>query len=479
MTAIATPSAAYTLTLRVELTSSPGTLGRLTTTLGDAGANIGAVDVVSRTRHMIVRDVQVFCRGESHGEDVVRAARQVPGVAIRSVTDRTFALHQRGKIEVTPRFALDAREELSIAYTPGVARISSAIAERPERVWDLTIKGNSVAVLTDGSAVLGLGDLGPQAALPVMEGKAMLFKQFAGIDAYPICADARGVDEIVRLGAIIAPGFGGINLEDIAAPRCFEIERRMQDLVDIPVFHDDQHGTATVVLAALINSARVVGRRLEDLRVVVLGVGAAGVAITRILLDAGVHDLIAVDRNGVLHPRMADLDPERRWVAEHTNPERLTGDVEAALRGADVFIGVSGPNLVRPDWVRTMSDSAIVFAMANPSPEIMPEAIPDNVRVIGTGRSDRPNQINNTLVFPGFFRGLLDARAHTVHPDMRVAAARALADVVAQDGPTEEYVVPSVFDPRVVPAVAAAVRAVAAAAAESATGHAANSSQVA
>ena len=461
MTAIATPSAAYTLTLRVELAHTPGTLGLLTTTIGAAGANIGGVDVVSRTRSTIVRDIQVLCRDEIHGEAVVRAARVVPGATILSVTDRTFALHQGGKIEITPRFDLDAREELSIAYTPGVGRISSAIAAQPELVWDLTIKRNSVAVLTDGSAVLGLGNLGPRAALPVMEGKSMLFKRFAGIDAFPICADAHDVDQIVSLGAMIAPGFGGINLEDISAPRCFEIERRMQDAVDIPVFHDDQHGTATVVLAALINATNVVGKTLADLRVVLLGVGAAGVAITRILLDAGVRDLVAVDRAGVLHRRMTDLDPERRWVAEHTNPDQLTGDLSGALRGADVFIGVSGPNLVKPDWLRAMNPDAIVFAMANPSPEIMPEAVPENVRIFGTGRSDCANQINNTLVFPGFFRGLLDARARRVHPDMRVAAARALADVVAQDGPTEEYIVPSVFDPRVVPAVAAAVRGVA------------------
>ncbi|HEX5332180.1 MAG TPA: NAD-dependent malic enzyme [Cellulomonas sp.] len=460
MTVLATPSAAYTLTLRVELSSSPGTLGRLTTVLGAAGANIGSVDVVSRGRHTLVRDIQVFCRDEAHGTQVMAAARTVAGTTVASVTDRTFALHQGGKIEITPRFALDAREDLSIAYTPGVGRISSAIAQEPELVWDLTIKRNSVAVLTDGSAVLGLGDLGPCAALPVMEGKAMLFKQFAGIDAYPICANAHTIEELVALGVMIAPGFGGINLEDISAPRCFEVERRLQDLVDIPVFHDDQHGTATVVLAALINSARVIGRRLDDLRVVVLGVGAAGVAITRLLLDAGVSDILAVDKAGILHPRMADLDPERRWIAEHTNPERRTGGVESALRGADVFVGVSGPDAVRPEWLRSMGPDAIVFPMANPVPEIMPEAVPPNVRILGTGRSDYPNQINNTLIFPGFFRGLLDARARTVLPQMRVAAAHALADVVAQDGPTEDYVVPSVFDPRIVPAVAAAVQQV-------------------
>ena len=466
-TAVSTPSAAFTLTLRVELATDPGTLGRFTTALGDAGANIGTVVVISRSHQTVARDIQIFCRDQAHSHDVVRAARLVRGATIGSVTDRTFALHQGGKIQVMPRFPLDGREELSIAYTPGVARISSAIAERPELVGDLTIKSNSVAVLTDGSAVLGLGNLGPHAALPVMEGEAMLFKQFGGIDAYPICANAHSVEEIVVLGTMIAPGFGGINLEDISAPRCFEIERRLQDAVDIPVFHDDQHGTAIILLAALINAAQVVGRPLAGLRVVVLGAGAAGVAIVKILLDAGVHDIIALNRHGILHPDAADLDPERRWVAEHTNPERLTGDAQTALRGADVFIGVSGANLIRPEWVRTMHDDAIVFPLANPTPEIMPESIPDNVRVVGTGSSARANQINNTLVFPGFFRGLLDAQASTVHPDMLVAAARALADVVAQDGATKEYIVTSVFDPRVVPAVSGAVRAVAARASRS------------
>jgi malate dehydrogenase (oxaloacetate-decarboxylating) len=461
---LATPSAGYTLTLRTELDATPGTLGRLTSAIGEAGGDVGALDVIAKTSTVVVRDISIACRDEAHGQTVVQAAGRVPGVIVESVTDRTFALHAGGKIEITPRFPLDGRDELSMAYTPGVGRISSAIAEEPERGWDLTIKRNSVAVLTDGSAVLGLGDIGPLAALPVMEGKAMLFKQLAGIDAYPVCARTSSpgsVDELVALGEMIEPGFGGINLEDIRAPGCFEVERRLQARVDVPVFHDDQHGTATVVLAALINAARVVGRRLEDLHVVLLGVGAAGVAIARILVDAGITELLAVDRPGILHPGLRALDPERRWVAEHTNPERRTGNLEDALRGADVLVGVSGPGLVRPEWVKAMHHDAVLFALANPVPEIMPEAVPDNVRVVATGRSDYSNQINNALVFPGFFRGLLDARARAVRPEMKVEAARAIADVITEDGVTEDYVVPSVFDRRVVPAVAAAVRAAA------------------
>jgi malate dehydrogenase (oxaloacetate-decarboxylating) len=377
---------------------------------------------------------------------------------VPTFADRTLALHDGGKIEVTPKFSLEDRDRLSMAYTPGVGTICEAIAEEPERGWDLTIKRNAVAILTDGSAVLGLGDVGPLAALPVMEGKAMLFKQLAGIDAYPICARTSSLDELVALGEMIEPGFGGINIEDVAAPGCFEVERRLQATLDIPVFHDDQHGTATVVLAALLNACSVTGRRVGDLRVALLGVGAAGVACARILVAAGVGDLIAVDRPGILHPGLAWLDPDRRWVVEHTNAERRVGNLEDALRGADALIGVSGPRLVRPEWLRGMRRDAVVFALANPVPEIMPEEVPDNVRVVATGRSDYPNQINNALVFPGFFRGLLDARARTATMPMKLAAARAIADVVAEDA-CERYLVPSILDHRVAPTVAAAVRA--------------------
>jgi malate dehydrogenase (oxaloacetate-decarboxylating) len=450
-------SAGYTFTLRVELQNVAGTLGRLTSAIGRAGADIDAVDLVEKTRRTMVRDISVLCRDERHGEEVVGAARRVHGVTVRSVTDRTFALHHGGKIAVTPRFPVSGRDELSMAYTPGVGRVARAIADAPERAWELTIKGNAVAILSDGSAVLGLGDVGPLAALPVMEGKAMLFKEFAGIDAYPICVRTRNPDELVAVGEAIEPGFGGINLEDVAAPGCFQVERRLQERLDIPVFHDDQHGTATVVLAALLNACLVVDRPLASLRVVLLGVGAAGIAITRILLRAGVGDLVAVDRPGILHPGLAGLDQERRWVAEHSNRDRLTGGLQEALRGADALVGVSGPRLLRPEWVATMRQDAILFALANPVPEIMPEEVPGNVRIVATGRSDYPNQINNALVFPGFFRGLLDSRARAVTDEMKLAAAHAIAAVVAADQPSEEYVVPSIFDLRVVPAVAAAV----------------------
>ena len=450
-------SAGYTFTLRVELQNVAGTLGRLTSAIGRAGADIDAVDLVEKTRRTVVRDISVLCRDERHGEEVVRAARRVHGVTVRSVTDRTFALHHGGKIAVTPRFPVSGRDELSMAYTPGVGRVARAIADAPERAWELTIKGNAVAILSDGSAVLGLGDVGPLAALPVMEGKAMLFKEFAGIDAYPICVRTRNPDELFAVGEAIEPGFGGINLEDVAAPGCFQVERRLQERLDIPVFHDDQHGTATVVLAALLNACLVVDRPLASLRVVLLGVGAAGIAITRILLRAGVGDLVAVDRPGILHPGLAGLDQERRWVAEHSNRDRLTGGLQEALRGADALVGVSGPRLLRPEWVATMRQDAILFALANPVPEIMPEEVPGNVRIVATGRSDYPNQINNALVFPGFFRGLLDSRARAVTDEMKLAAAHAIAGVVAADQPSEEYVVPSIFDRRVVPAVAAAV----------------------
>jgi malate dehydrogenase (oxaloacetate-decarboxylating) len=453
------PSAGYTLTIRVNIENIPGALGRLTSAIGRAGGDIGAVDLVEHRGRIVVRDVTVKCRDEAHGSSIVRAAQRLQGVEVRSVSDRTFEMHSGGKIAVRPRFPLKTRDDLSMAYTPGVGRISRAIADAPERVWELTIKQNSVAVLTDGTAVLGLGNIGPAAAMPVMEGKAMLFKEFADIDAYPICVDTANPDELVAVAKAISPGFGGINLEDVAAPACFEVEERLRAELDIPVFHDDQHGTAVVVLGALLNAARVVGRRLEDMTVVFLGMGAAGVACTKLLLHVGIGDVIGADRSGVVHSgRVENMNDQKRWIAEHTNKRGVTGGLEDALRGADVFVGVSGPNLVKADWLAQMETDAIVFALANPVPEIMPEEVPSNVRIVATGRSDYPNQINNVLVFPGFFRGLLDSRASGVTVEMEESAARALASVVGDGELSEEYIVPSVFDRRVVEAIATAVQ---------------------
>ena len=458
------PSAGNTLTLRVSLQRVPGTLGKLTSALGGAGALLDAIDIVEHQDDVIVRQIQVETRGEEHGLEVVEAAKSVPGVELLSVSDRVFDRHRGGKIEVTPKFPVLTRDDLAMAYTPGVGRVCTAIAEDPELVWDYTIKSNSVAVLTDGTAVLGLGNLGPEGAMPVMEGKAMLFKQLANVDAYPICVRTSGVEELVAVGKAIAPGFGGINLEDVAAPVCFEVERRLQEELDIPVFHDDQHGTAIVSLAALYGACEVVGKRLEDLNVVFLGMGAAGVACIKLWQHAGVGNFIGVDRNGIVHPDRTDLNEQKRSIAETSNSEGRRGGLQEALVGADVFVGVSGPALVKPDWVAAMAKDAIVFAMANPIPEIMPEEMPDNVAVVATGRSDYANQINNVLVFPGLFRGLLDSRARSVDMSMKVAAARAIADIVAQDGASTDFIVPSIFDSRVVPAVARAVQKAAASA---------------
>ena len=456
---MARPSAGYAITLTVELADVPGTFGRLAVAIGDAGGDIEAVDLIGHEGDLVVREITVKCGDDIHGEQVAAAVQQVPGITVRDVADRTFVLHRGGKLEIVSRIPLRSRDDLSMAYTPGVGRVSAAIAAQPERVWELTGKGNAVAVLSNGTAVLGLGNIGPEAAMPVMEGKAVLFKEFAGIDAYPLCVRAETADEVVAVAKAIAPGFGGINLEDIAAPECFEIEERLRVELDIPVFHDDQHGTAIVTLAAMLNAARVTGRALADLRVVFLGVGAAGVACAKLMLAAGVGDVVAVDRKGILGPHVASgLSGQKRWIAEHTNRRGLQGGLEDALAGADAFIGLSGPNLVKPEWLGAMASQAIVFAMANPIPEVMPEDVPANVAVVATGRSDYPNQINNVLVFPGVFRGLLDARARTVTETTELAATRALADLITPEELSPENIIPSVFDRRVAPAVGAAVR---------------------
>jgi len=450
-------SAQYSSTLRVHLDDRPGSFARLAQAIGDAGGLLDAIDLVRVERGTKVRDVTLLASDPAHLESILAAVGALPGVEVEHVADRTFHLHEGGKIEVTPKTPLKTRDDLSMAYTPGVARISSAIAERPELVWDLTAKRNAVAVVTDGTAVLGLGDIGPEAALPVMEGKAMLFKEFGGVDAWPLCLATKDVDEIVAAVAAIAPGFGGINLEDISAPRCFEIEERLRGQLDIPVFHDDQHGTAVVVLAALLNALRVVGKRPEDIKVVLVGVGAAGTAISKILLAAGVSRLVGCDRMGAIHSGQAGLDARLAEYAKLTNPDGERGSADDVLAGADVFVGVSGPGAVSADAIGRMAEGSIVFAMANPTPEVHPEDIHDVAAVIATGRSDYPNQINNVLAFPGIFRGALDVRAAAITEEMKLAAAHAIAGMISADELGPEYVIPAVLNRDVAPLVAAAV----------------------
>jgi malate dehydrogenase (oxaloacetate-decarboxylating) len=451
------PSASFSAAIRVRIENHPGAFARLAAAIGEAGGLLGAIDLVRVEGSTKIRDVNVLADDERHLETIVAAVRSVEGVEVIHVSDRVFLAHLGGKLEVRPRQPLKTREDLSMVYTPGVGRVSRAIAEDPESVWNLTIKRNTVAVVSDGTAVLGLGDIGPEAALPVMEGKAVLFKEFAGVDAFPICLATKDPDEIVRTVEAIAPAFGGINLEDIAAPRCFEIERQLRERLDIPVFHDDQHGTAIVVLAALLNALRVVDKRLEDVRIVTTGCGAAGMAVTRALVHAGARWIVGCDEGGALYRGREGLDSAKREYAELTNPENLRGTADELLEGADVFIGVSVPGAISVDGVRRMAPRAIVFAMANPNPEVDPEAIEGLAEVIATGRSDYPNQINNVLAFPGVFRGALDVRARTIDPGMELAAAHAIAAAIPAAELSADYVIPSVFNRGVAPAVAAAV----------------------
>ena len=455
------PSASFSATLRVHLDDRPGAFADLAHAIGDAGGSLGAIDLVRVEHGKKIRDVTVDAASADHIEAIVATVRGVAGVEVEHVSDRTFLLHLGGKIEMVSKSPLRTRDDLSMAYTPGVARVCRAIADDPAKVWNLTIKQNTVAVVTDGTAVLGLGDIGPEAAMPVMEGKAMLFKEFGGVDAWPICLATKEVDEIVAAVAAIAPGFGGINLEDISAPRCFEVESRLKELLDIPVFHDDQHGTAVVVIAAFLNSLRLVNKRPEDVRVVMTGVGAAGVATTDMLLAAGVRNIIGCDRKGALHRGRDDLGPWKTAFAERTNPDNFSGTPDEALAGADVFIGLSGPGAVSRDGIAAMADGAIVFAMANPTPEVAPEEIEGLAAIVATGRSDYPNQINNVLAFPGIFRGALDVRASQINEEMKLAAAQAIAAVVKPDELSPEYVIPSVFNREVAPLVASAVAAAA------------------
>ncbi|MZE81141.1 NAD-dependent malic enzyme [Streptomyces xinghaiensis] len=456
------PSVSYSMTVRLEVPASGSAVGRLTTAVESHGGSVIGLDVTASGHEMLRIDVTIGATSTDHAQEIVEQLRQIEGVTLGKVSDRTFLMHLGGKIEMSSKHPIRNRDDLSMIYTPGVARVCTAIAENPEDARRLTSKRNSIAVVTDGSAVLGLGNIGPMAALPVMEGKAALFKRFAGIDAWPLCLDTQDTDTIVEVVKAIAPGFAGINLEDISAPRCFEIEARLREALDIPVFHDDQHGTAIVVLAALTNALRVVGKRMGDVRVVMSGAGAAGTAILKLLLAAGVKHAVVADIHGVVHAGredLVDVDPDSPlcWVANNTNPEGVTGTLREAVRGADVFIGVSAPNVLTGEDVAAMADGAIVFALANPDPEVDPAVARRTAAVVATGRSDFPNQINNVLVFPGVFRGLLDAQSHRVDTDMLLAAAGALADVVAEDELNANYIIPSVFNDRVAGAVAGAV----------------------
>ena len=455
-------SAQFSIILRIELPRRPGSLGRLTSAIGEAGGQIGAIDILVQAEDRTLREITVDCSDREHWDRVVQVVEDLEDVKVIEVTDRTFELHRGGKIYTGLKVPLKTRDDLSMAYMPGVARVCNEIAADPDKAFQYTIKKNTVAVVSDGTAVLGLGDIGPEAAMPVMEGKAMLFKEFADVDAFPICLDTKDPDEIVQAVRLIAPTFGGINLEDISSPRCFEIENQLVEELDIPVFHDDQHGTAIVVLAALFNACRLTGRRLGGLNVSMAGAGAAGVAVARLLMDAGVASIVACDRYGSIHAGRSDyesgeMNAPKTWLAEHTNPDRRETTLGGALEGTDVFIGLSGPGVITVDDVKTMNADPFVFAMANPVPEVPPEDCAPFVKVMATGRSDYPNQINNVLAFPGIFRGALDARAPKITEEMKLAAAHGIAEVVSDDELAEDYIVPSVFNRDVSAAVASAV----------------------
>ncbi|MCA0757657.1 NAD-dependent malic enzyme [Paenibacillus sp. N4] len=450
-------SASTNIVLRLEMDKDSTTFGRIATAIGASGGDIVAVDVSGTSKTTTIRDLTVNISETLRKELIVSALNKLPGVRVLQVSDQTFLMHLGGKIEVTPKLAIKTRDDLSRVYTPGVANVSMAIHEDPGRAHTLTIKRNTVAVVSDGTAVLGLGNIGPLAAMPVMEGKAMLFKQLAGVDAFPICLDTQDTEEIIATIKRIAPAFGGINLEDISAPRCFEIEQRLIEELDIPVFHDDQHGTAVVLLAGILNAVKLAGKRLQECKIVLNGVGAAGTACTKILLAAGVKNIIGVDRAGALVSSREYEHEAWNWYARNTNPNREYGALSDVIAGADIFIGVSAPGVLKADDIRRMAKDPIVFAMANPTPEISPEEAEGLVRVMATGRSDYPNQINNVLCFPGLFRGVLDCRASRVTEEMKLAAAHAIASVVTEDELNEYYIIPSVFNPHVAEKVKEAV----------------------
>jgi malate dehydrogenase (oxaloacetate-decarboxylating) len=454
-------TAAYSLKIRVRLDNRPGALGELATAVGATGANIVGLEGFEAKGRHLDEDAIVNCRDEEHQQQVIAAVEALEHIELLAWEDRTFAMHDGGKIEVLPLAPVMDREDLSMAYTPGVARVCMAINEDVSRSHDLTIRRNTVAIVSDGTAVLGLGDIGPEAAMPVMEGKALLFKAFADVDGFPICLDVSSTDELVETVQRIAPTFGGINLEDISAPRCFEVEERLKASLDIPVFHDDQHGTAVVVLAALENALRLTGRKIGDLSVVIAGVGAAGVAIGKILMSAGIGEVVGTDRQGAIFEGRDNLNPAKEWFAANTNRDLKSGALSDVMEGADVFVGVSGPGLIDASDLRRMAKDPFVFALANPEPEIRPEAADGLASIIATGRSDYPNQINNVLAFPGIFRGALDAHAHSITEGMKLAAARAIAEAVSDDDLRADHIVPSVFDRTVAIEVARAVAAAA------------------
>ena len=453
-----TPNAGDSIIVRLRIDGQTKGFSQVTARIAQLNGQIGAIDLVRPlSQGASIRDFSIYTSGVDHGEEIVEALGKVKGVEVIHHSDRTFLMHLGGKIEVTSRQTLKTRDDLSMAYTPGVGRVCSAIHKDPDLVYKLTIKVNTVAIVTDGSAVLGLGNIGPEASLPVMEGKVMLFKEFAGIDAFPICLNTSSVDEVVNTVRAIAPGFGGINLEDIAAPHCFEIERRLQEELNIPVFHDDQHGTAVVVSSALINSLKLLGKKPESIKVVILGAGAAGTACAKMIKQLKVGNIIACDRKGAIHKNRDDINEAKQWFADNTNPEGLKGSLNDVIAGADVFLGVSGPRQLTVEDIKKMAKDSVVFALANPIPEILPEEAGPHVAVMATGRSDYPNQINNVLCFPGLFKGALDCLATHINEEMKMAAAYAIADCIEEDHLQPEYIIPSVFDAKVVENVAAAV----------------------
>ena len=454
-------NASNSIILRLKIDNKVGMLASVNCVISEMGGVVGAIDLVGPEDGVLVRDISIFTNDPDHSDKIVESIKKIPGVEFVNFSDRTFLVHLGGKISIRNRIPVKTRDDLSMAYTPGVARICMEINQDPEDAYKLTTKGNTVAVVTDGTAVLGLGNIGPKAAMPVMEGKAMLFKEFADIDAWPICLDTTDTEEIIRIVKAIAPGFGGINLEDIAAPRCFEIEQRLREELEIPVFHDDQHGTAVVTTAALINALKVVGKNVEKIKVIVSGAGAAGIACTKMIMHLGVKNLIVCDSKGAIHPKRTNLNTSKNWIARNSNPEKESGALKEVISGADVFLGVSAPNIIDQKDVKNMAKDPIVFAMSNPDPEISPEEASPFAAVMATGRSDYPNQINNVLCFPGIFRGALDCRSNTINEEMKLAAAHAIAGVVDDIHLNADYIIPSVFDTTVAKKISESVQAAA------------------